>query len=224
VGGGLAALQQPSGGQDQRPGAHRPHHRHRIGGLPQVGADRRVAHGLDRGRAAAGDDYDLRVGDVAEAVVGGDGEWAVGGHGLEPLGHHHWPVLVVEPPQAGEDLQRADQIQQREPWVEHECDRLLLLGCHVHAPLAVRCCVTSTARLWHLLVGDVEAEHHVMSLRIYLAFCCEMPSRTWCWPGDGRGLPVGTAAAVVVFGLHPLYQQQRAASLVLRPPAQAASA
>jgi hypothetical protein len=24
--------------------------------------------------------------------------------------------------------------------------------------------VTSTARLWHLLVGDVEAEHHVMPL------------------------------------------------------------
>jgi hypothetical protein len=38
--------------------------------------------------------------------------------------------LVVELPQAGEDLQRPDQIQQREPWVEHERDRLLLLGCH----------------------------------------------------------------------------------------------
>jgi hypothetical protein len=26
------------------------------------------------------------------------------GVGLEPLGHHHRPVLVVELPQAGEDL------------------------------------------------------------------------------------------------------------------------
>jgi hypothetical protein len=77
-------------------------------GLAQVVADHLVAHGLDRGRAAAGDDHDLWVGDVAEAVVGGDGERAVGGHGLEPLGHHHRLVLVVELPQAGEDLQRAD--------------------------------------------------------------------------------------------------------------------
>jgi hypothetical protein len=71
------------------------------------------------------------VQDVAEGAVGGDGERAVGGHGLDPLGrHHHRPELVVELPQAGEDLQRPDQIQQREPWVEHERDRLLLLGCH----------------------------------------------------------------------------------------------
>jgi hypothetical protein len=40
----------------------------------------------------------------------------------------------------------------------------------------------------------------------------------------GAGLAVGIAAAVVLFGLHLLYQQQRAASLVLRPPVQAASA
>jgi hypothetical protein len=40
----------------------------------------------------------------------------------------------------------------------------------------------------------------------------------------GAALAVGVAAAVVLFGLHLLYQQQRAASLVLRPPAQAASA
>jgi hypothetical protein len=61
-------------------------------------------------------------------------------------------------------MQRTDQIQQGEPWVEHERDRVVLLGCHVHAPLAVRCCVTSTGRLWHLLVGDSEAEDHVMPL------------------------------------------------------------
>ena len=40
----------------------------------------------------------------------------------------------------------------------------------------------------------------------------------------GAALAVGITAAVVLFGLHLLYQQQRAASLVLRPPAQAASA
>jgi hypothetical protein len=71
-------------------------------------------------------------------LLGGDGERSVGGHGLEPLGHHHWPVLVAEPSQAGEDLQRADQIQQREPWVEHERDRLRLLGCHDPTPLGLR--------------------------------------------------------------------------------------
>jgi len=27
-------------------------------------------------------------------------------------------------------LQRADQVEERQPWVEHERDRLLLLGCH----------------------------------------------------------------------------------------------
>jgi hypothetical protein len=37
-------------------------------------------------------------------------------------------------------------------------------------------------------------------------------------------LAVGIAAAVVLSGLHLLYQQQRAAFLVLRPPAQASSA
>ena len=40
----------------------------------------------------------------------------------------------------------------------------------------------------------------------------------------GVALAVGIAAAVVLFGLHLLYQQQRAAFLVLRPPAQASSA
>ncbi len=40
----------------------------------------------------------------------------------------------------------------------------------------------------------------------------------------GAALAVGITAAVVLFGLHLLYQQQRAASLVLRPPAPAASA
>jgi hypothetical protein len=39
----------------------------------------------------------------------------------------------------------------------------------------------------------------------------------------GAALAVGITAAVVLFGLHLLYQQ-RAASLVLRPPAQASSA
>jgi hypothetical protein len=39
----------------------------------------------------------------------------------------------------------------------------------------------------------------------------------------GAALAVGCAAAVVLFGLHLLYQQ-RAASLVLRPPAQPSSA
>jgi hypothetical protein len=39
----------------------------------------------------------------------------------------------------------------------------------------------------------------------------------------GAALAVGITAAMVLFGLHLLYQQ-RAASLVLRPPAQAASA
>ena len=37
-------------------------------------------------------------------------------------------------------------------------------------------------------------------------------------------LAVGSTAAVALFGLHLLYQQQRGASLVLRPPAQASSA
>jgi hypothetical protein len=40
----------------------------------------------------------------------------------------------------------------------------------------------------------------------------------------GATLVVGIAAAVVLFGLHLLYQQQRAAFLVLRPPGQASSA
>jgi hypothetical protein len=38
----------------------------------------------------------------------------------------------------------------------------------------------------------------------------------------GAALAVGIAAAVVLFGLHLLYQQRRAA--VLQPPAKAASA
>jgi hypothetical protein len=40
----------------------------------------------------------------------------------------------------------------------------------------------------------------------------------------GAALVVGITAAVVLFGLHLLYQQQRAAFLVPRPPAQASSA
>ena len=40
----------------------------------------------------------------------------------------------------------------------------------------------------------------------------------------GAALAVGITAAVVLFGVHLLYQQQRAASLVLRPPDQASSA
>jgi hypothetical protein len=40
----------------------------------------------------------------------------------------------------------------------------------------------------------------------------------------GAALAVGIATAAVLFGLHLLYQQQRAAPLVLQPPAEAASA
>ena len=39
----------------------------------------------------------------------------------------------------------------------------------------------------------------------------------------GAALAVGSTAAVVLFGLHLLYQQQRAAFLVLQPPAETAS-
>ena len=133
--GGLTALQQPGGGQDQRAGAHRPDHRGRVRGVAQVVADRRVAHGLDGRRVPAWDEDHGRVGDVAEGLIGGDGERSVGGHGLDPFGHDHRPVLVAEPTQTGKDLQRADQVEQREPWIEHERDRLLLLGCHLPPPL-----------------------------------------------------------------------------------------
>jgi hypothetical protein len=40
----------------------------------------------------------------------------------------------------------------------------------------------------------------------------------------GAALAVGIAAAVVLFGLHLLYQQQRATDPVLRPPTEASSA
>jgi hypothetical protein len=43
-------------------------------------------------------------------------------------------------------------------------------------------------------------------------------------PATGAALAVGITAAVVLFGLHLLYQQQRAAFLVLRPPAKPSSA
>jgi hypothetical protein len=130
VGGGLATLQQPGRGQDQRPGADRPDYRHGVGSPAQVVADDLVAHGLDGGRTAAGDDHHLRVGHLVEGMIGGDGERAVGGHGLKPLGYHHRPELVVELPQRGEDLQRSHHVEQRDALVEHERDRLLLLGCH----------------------------------------------------------------------------------------------
>jgi hypothetical protein len=102
--------------------------------VAQVVADGRVAHGLDGRCIPARNDHHGRVGDVAEGVVGGDGERSVGGHGLDPFGHHRRLVLVVEPPQAGEDLQRTDQVEQREPWVEHERDRLRLGSCHYPPP------------------------------------------------------------------------------------------
>jgi hypothetical protein len=40
----------------------------------------------------------------------------------------------------------------------------------------------------------------------------------------GAALAVGVSAAVVLFGLHLLYQQQRATNRVLQPPARASSA
>jgi hypothetical protein len=83
--------------------------------------------------------------------------------------------------------------------------------------------VISTARLWHLLVGDVEAEHHVMPLGMCLAPLLRNALDNLVLAWRRARLAGGTAAAVVLFGLHLLYQQQRAASLVLRPPAQAAS-
>jgi hypothetical protein len=77
-----------------------------------------------------------------------------------------------------------------------------------------------------LLAGDVKP--NIMSCR---SACASRPCRATPWRigycgrcGDGRREAVVIAAVVVLFGLHLLYQQQRAASLVLRPPAQAASA
>src|SRR5215207_4564878 len=43
-------------------------------------------------------------------------------------------------------------------------------------------------------------------------------------PATGAALAVGITAALVLFGLHLRYQQQRAASVVLWPPGQASSA
>jgi hypothetical protein len=126
VDGGLAALQQPGRGQDQRPGAHRPDHRGRVGRLAQLLADRRVAHGLDRGRTSAGTITTAGSGTspkVRSAVTVSGPSVAMGD---QVVGHHHRPVLVADLPQAGKDLQRTDQIQQREPSGKHERDRLRL--------------------------------------------------------------------------------------------------
>jgi hypothetical protein len=74
------------------------------------------------------------------------------------------------------------------------------------------------------VVGDVEAENHVMPLCMCLAPLLRNALENLLLLAWRRArLAGGTAAAVVLFGLHLLYQQQRAASLVLRPPAQAAS-
>jgi hypothetical protein len=55
-----------------------------------------------------------------------------------------------------------------------------------------------------------------VGLALLAAGCAPLPT--------GGALAVGITAAVVLFGLHLLYQQQRAAPLVLQPPAQASSA
>jgi hypothetical protein len=90
-------------------------------------------------------------------------------------------------------------------------------------PLGCALLVTSTARPWHLLASDGEAEDHVISPCMCFAASLRNALESWCcWPGDGRGMAMVTAA-VLLFGLHLLYQQ-RVASLVLRPPAQPSSA
>jgi hypothetical protein len=75
-------------------------------------------------------------------------------------------------------------------------------------------------------VGDGEAEHHVMPLCMCFAALLRNALENLVLLGlaTGAALAVGIAAAVVLFGLHLLYQQQRAAFLVLPPPAQASSA
>jgi hypothetical protein len=76
-----------------------------------------------------------------------------------------------------------------------------------------------------LLAGDGEAEHHVMPLcRCFAALLRNALENLVLLAWRRAPLTGGTTAAVVLFGLHLLYQQQRAASLVLRPPAEAASA
>jgi hypothetical protein len=92
--------------------------------------DHLVAHGLDRWRAAARNDDHGGVRHLGEGLVGGDGEGRVGGHGLDPFGHDHRLVLVVEAAQDGEDLQRPDHVEQGDTWIEDERDCLGLLGCH----------------------------------------------------------------------------------------------
>jgi threonine/homoserine/homoserine lactone efflux protein len=77
-----------------------------------------------------------------------------------------------------------------------------------------------------LLAGDVEAEHHVMPLCMCFAALSRdaVANRLLRQMRRRPRLAVVIAAVVVLFGLHLLYQQQRAASLVLRPPAQPSSA
>jgi hypothetical protein len=92
----LRPSSSPGRGQDHGPGADRSDKLRSLGGPAQVVADRRVAHGLDGRGATTGHEHHGRVGHVAEGLVGDDGEGCVGGHGLDPLGHYHRPVLVVE--------------------------------------------------------------------------------------------------------------------------------
>ena len=83
--------------------------------------------------------------------------------------------------------------------------------------------MTSTARRWHLLADDGKAEDHVLPLSMCFTALLRNALENLvllAWPGAACG---GTTAAVVLFGLHLLDQQQRAAFLVLRPPAQASS-
>ena len=159
VGGGLAPLEQPGRGQEHRSDADRADHLRRAGDLAQVVPDRLVAHRLDRRRAASGDDDHRGVGYLGEGLAGDDREGRAGDMGSTRSATTTGWYWAVEVPQQGEDLPGADHVQEGDAWIQHERDRLLLLGGHGR-PL-----VCGTVLPGHRLEEtdeDVGADHSVV--------------------------------------------------------------
>jgi hypothetical protein len=143
VRGGAVPLQGAGGRQQQRAGAHRGDHLGTAVGLAQVIQQHGIHQLPQGGRAAAGNDNDVRLGKLLQRRRGGHPHGRVGGHRVEMFGDHHHvvPRLHAIDPfgdfQTGHDLQRSDEIQRGQTGVQHEGDDLVGHGATSGAALVV---------------------------------------------------------------------------------------
>src|SRR5262245_14922507 len=127
---GRASVEEAGGRQDQRPGADRHDDLGGGAGVGDVVDERLVAAGAQGRFAGSGHDDAVGRRDLVERVAGDEADDRVRLDRVAGLSDDHHVERGVDARQRAERLQRADQVERGEAWVDDEGELLLVGGGH----------------------------------------------------------------------------------------------